>query len=181
MVPLNLFTGKIKQIMSDTGIWSKAIAEAKRFGDVNIAAEVYIEENLIHIPSQKKWSLRSDADYVHYTPNETIEGIEFHWVPKTGKVPLVADMSSTILSRPIDVNDYGIIYAGAQKNIGQAGLTIVIIRDDLVKAPKSSIPLLYSYQLEVENQSFYNTPPTYAWYIANDVSMDEAAKGLSFC
>src|SRR4029079_107429 len=119
---------------------------------------------LIRIPSQDKWTTNPDASYLHYTPNETIAGIEFPFVPKTGKVPLVADMSSNILSRSINVNDYGIIYAGAQKNIGQAGITIIIIRDDLIGEPLPGMPTLYSYKLHAENKSFYNTPPVYAWY-----------------
>ena len=166
MVPINLFLNKKKADYIDTGIWSKkAIDEAKRYGTVNIAAQLVIEDDLVCIPSQANWALSSDAAYLHFTPNETIEGVEFHWVPKVD-VPLVADMSSNILSRPINVNDYGIIYAGAQKNIGQAGITIVIVRDDLVKEPLPGMPTLYSYKLHAENNSFYNTPPVYAWYIA---------------
>ncbi len=166
MVPINLFGENKKADYIDTGIWSKkAIAEAKRYGTVNVAAEV-TKNPLLAIPAQKDWKLDPQAAYVHYTPNETIEGIEFHWVPQTGNIPLVADMSSMILSRPVNVNDYGVIYAGAQKNIGQAGITLVIIRDDLVKDALPSTPLLYSYKVEVENKSFYNTPPTYSWYIA---------------
>jgi phosphoserine aminotransferase len=103
---------------------------------------------------------------VHYTPNETIDGIEFQWVPETGSVPLVADMTSMILSRPIDVNAFGLIYAGAQKNIGQAGISVAIIRDDLLKEPLSGTPTLYNYKIQADNKSFYNTPPTYSWYIA---------------
>lgn len=166
MVPINFMKTNKKADYIDTGIWSKkAIDEAKRYGEVNIASKTVIENDLVCIPKQEKWSLNSDAAYLHYTPNETIDGVEFHWVPKTS-VPLVADMSSNILSKPIDVNDFGVIYAGAQKNIGQAGVTLVIIRDDLVKEPIPGMPSLYSYSLQVENQSFYNTPPVYAWYIA---------------
>jgi len=167
MVPLNLFTNKKTADYIDTGIWSKkALEEAKRYGHVNIAAQTITENGLIKIPSQKNWSLNSEADYLHITTNETIEGVEFHWVPKTGKTPIVADMSSNILSRLIDVSDYGVIYAGAQKNIGQAGIAIVIIREDLVDEPLPYTPTLYSYHVNVENKSFYDTPPTYAWYIA---------------
>ncbi len=167
MVPLNLFGEKKAADYVDTGIWSKkALTEAKRYGDVNIAAELVTENDLIAIPSEKSWKLNPDANYLHFTPNETIEGVEFHFVPNTGKVPLVADMSSNILSKPINVNDYGIIYAGAQKNIGQAGITIIIIRDDLVRDALPKTPTLYQYKIAVENKSFYNTPPTYAWYIA---------------
>lgn len=167
MVPLNLFGEQRSADYVDTGIWSKkAIDEAKRYGKVNVVAETEVTQSLVHIPPQDKWSLNEDAAYVHYTPNETIEGIEFHWVPKTGKVPLVADMTSVILSKPIDVTKYGVIYAGAQKNIGQAGITVVIIRDDLLREPLPGIPTLYSYKIQAENKSFYNTPPTYAWYMA---------------
>jgi phosphoserine aminotransferase len=167
MVPLNLLAANKKADYIDTGIWSKkAIAEAKRYGDINIAAALDTSGDLLRIPAQTSWSLRSDAAYVHFTPNETIEGVEFHWIPQTGDVPLVADMSSNILSRPIDVNEYGIIYAGAQKNIGQAGVTLVIIRDDLVQEALSGTPTLYKYLIQVENKSFYNTPPTYSWYVA---------------
>jgi phosphoserine aminotransferase len=166
MVPLNLLGSKKKADYVDTGIWSKkAIAEAKRYGDVNIAAEVK-KDPIIHIPQQADWKLNKDAAYLHYTPNETIEGIEFNWVPETGDVPLVADMSSMILSRPIDVSQYGIIYAGAQKNMGQAGIVVAIIREDLLQDPLPGTPTLYNYKVQVENNSFYNTPPTYSWYIS---------------
>jgi phosphoserine aminotransferase len=167
MVPMNLLGEKKAADYIDTGIWSKkAIAEAKRYGAASVAAEVRKVDGLIEIPPQKEWKLNPDAAYVHYTPNETIEGVEFHWVPKTGDVPLVADMSSMILSRSVDVSQYGVIYAGAQKNIGQAGITIAIIRDDLLKEPMLHTPTLYSYKVQAENKSFYNTPPTFSWYIA---------------
>lgn len=167
MVPINLLNDKKTADYIDTGVWSqKAIAEAKRYGEINIAAHAEHKDHLSYIPTQDTWSVNPDAAYLHYTPNETIEGLEFQWVPKTGNVPLVADMTSMILSRPIDVNDFGIIYAGAQKNVGQAGVTIVIIRDDLVKDPLLQTPSLYSYKLQTEHNSFYNTPPTYSWYIS---------------
>jgi len=167
MVPLNLLAKKNTADYIDTGIWSKkAIGEAKHYGKIHIAAQTYVEDAQLKIPAEENWTLHSDAAYVHYTPNETIEGVEFHWVPQTGDVPLVADMTSNILSRPININDYGIIYAGAQKNIGQAGLTVVIIRDDLLHDPLPHTPTLFSYKISAEHKSFYNTPPTYAWYIA---------------
>lgn len=166
MVPLNLFTQNDQGDYVDTGIWSKkAIAEAERYGKINIAAKLETDAGLLSIPSQDKWSLNPNAAYVHITPNETIEGVQFHWVPKTGEVPLVADMSSMILSESIDVSQYGIIYAGAQKNLGQAGITVVIIREDLIRDALPKTPTLYSYKVQAENKSFYNTPPTYAWYI----------------
>lgn len=167
MIPLNLFGEKKTADYIDTGIWSKkAINEAKRYGIVNIAASITELDGQIYIPHQDQWTLNQNASYLHYTPNETIEGVEFKWIPETGSVPLVADMSSMILSRPIDVTQYGLIYAGAQKNIGQAGITIVIVRGDLIQDPMPFTPSLYSYKLQAENHSFYNTPPTYSWYIA---------------
>ncbi len=166
MVPLNLFTKNNKADYIDTGIWSKkALAEAERYGHVNVAARCDYRDQRIAIPQQKEWHLQEDAAYVHYTPNETIEGIEFHFVPQTGNVPLVADVSSMILSQSIDVNQYGILYAGAQKNLGQAGITIVIIRDDLIGEALPFTPTLYQYKILSANHSFYNTPPTYSWYL----------------
>lgn len=167
MVPMNLLGEKKTADYVDTGIWSqKAIAEAKRYGTVNIAAHAEHKDHLSYIPQQEHWSVNQDAAYLHYTPNETIDGLEFQWVPKTGNVPLVADMTSMILSRPVNVNDFGVIYAGAQKNVGQAGITIVIIREDLITDPLEKTPSLYSYKLQAEHNSFYNTPPTYSWYIS---------------
>ena len=167
MVPLNLMSSRKKADYINTGIWSKkAIDEAKRYGDINIAATSFAQDDLMSIPDQSGWNLQADADYVHYTPNETINGLEFNWVPDTKEIPLVADMSSMILSRPVDVRKYGIIYAGAQKNMGQSGVTLAIVRDDLIREPNFLVPSLYSYQLQAKNQSFYNTPPTYSWYVA---------------
>ncbi|MGD8430759.1 MAG: 3-phosphoserine/phosphohydroxythreonine transaminase, partial [Ectothiorhodospiraceae bacterium] len=111
-------------------------------------------------------SLSADAAYVHYTPNETISGVEFHWVPETGDVPLVADMSSTLLSRPIDVERFGMIYAGAQKNIGPAGITVVIVRDDLIGEATAQTPAVFDFRKQADADSMSNTPPTYAWYMA---------------
>jgi len=167
MVPLNLMGQNKQADYVDTGIWSKkAIDEAKRYGHVNIVAKTEISHSLAHVPAEQNWCLNPDAAYVHYTSNETIEGLEFHDIPQTDNVPLVVDMTSSILSKPIDVSRFGIIYAGAQKNIGQAGITIAIVRDDLIKEPLPGTPTLYSYKIAAENKSFYNTPPTYAWYIA---------------
>lgn len=165
-VPLNLLRGRDRADYVHTGAWSKkAIAEAKRYCTVNVAADAEAQR-FTTIPARESWRLDPDAAYVHYTPNETIGGVEFHWVPDTGTVPLVADMSSTILSRPIDVGRYGLIYAGAQKNIGPAGLTVVIVREDLTGAAHPATPTLLDYRVQAENGSMYNTPPTYAWYIA---------------
>jgi len=166
MVPMNLLGKCNTADYINTGSWSKkAVAEAKRFCNINIAA-TSASSNFMTIPSSSEWSLNPDAAYVHYTPNETIGGVEFHSIPETGDVPLVADMSSTILSRPIDVSRYGLIYAGAQKNIGPAGITIVIVRKDLIKEPIAGTPAMFSYQTHAKAKSMYNTPPTYSWYIS---------------
>ena len=167
MVPLNLYGDKKTADYVDTGIWSKkAIAEANRYGKVNVVAQATQRDGLAYIPHQSEWSVNKAAAYVHYTPNETIDGLEFQWVPETGEIPLVADMTSMILSRPVDVTQYGVIYAGAQKNLGQAGISVVIVRDDLIQEALPHTPTLYQYKIHAENHSFYNTPPTYSWYIA---------------
>jgi phosphoserine aminotransferase len=166
MVPVNLLRGKKTADYINTGAWSKkAISEAKRYCEVNVAASGEAS-NFTAIPAFGSWKLKRDAAYVHYTPNETIGGVEFHWVPDTGDVPLVADLSSTILSRPVDVSRFGLIYAGAQKNIGPAGLTVVIVRDDLIGETLSPCPSLFDYKEQAENDSMLNTPPTYSWYLA---------------
>ncbi len=165
-VPLNLLGDKKTADYINTGAWSKkAIAEAKRYCDVNVAASSE-ESKFTTAPAQDSWQLNPAAAYVHYTPNETIGGVEFPFIPDTGNIPLVADMSSTILSRPVDVSRYGVIYAGAQKNIGPAGLTVVIVRKDLMDQPLDSTPTMLNYQVQAENGSMYNTPPTYSWYLA---------------
>lgn len=166
MVPMNLMSGNPRADYVNTGQWSKkAIKEAQRFGEVKIAASAE-SESFTKAPPFDQWQLDAGAAYVHYTPNETIGGVEFHWIPDTGDVPLVADMSSTILSRPIDVSRYGIIYAGAQKNIGPAGVTVVIVREDLIGHAPASTPSMLDYKVHAEAGSMANTPPTYAWYIA---------------
>lgn len=166
MVPINLLRGKHKADYINTGSWSKkAIAEARRYGEVNVAASDEAN-NFTRVPPRTEWKLSKDAAYVHYTPNETIGGVEFPFVPGTGDVPLVADMSSNILSRPMDVSKYGLIYAGAQKNIGPAGLTVVIVRKDLLGQPLEGMPSMFDYAIHDKNDSMYNTPPTYAWYLA---------------
>ena len=164
-IPLNLMRGKSADYIN-TGMWSKkAIGEAKRFGDVRVAASTE-DTNFTTVPAMDALNLNGNAAYVHYTPNETIGGVEFPYIPDTGNSPLIADMSSTILSRPIDVAKFGMIYAGAQKNIGPAGLTIVIIRDDLIGHAKDGTPITLDYKTPAENESMYNTPPTYSWYMA---------------
>ena len=164
-VPLNLMgEGKVVDYVN-TGEWSKkAIKEAKRYAKVNVVASSE-DTNFTTIPAFDSWKLSEDAAYLHYTPNETIGGLEFFWTPES-KVPLVADMSSTILSRPVDVNKFGLIYAGAQKNIGPAGLTIVIVRKDLLGKASAITPTMMDYKTAADNDSMYNTPPTLAWYLA---------------
>jgi phosphoserine aminotransferase len=165
-IPLNLLGDKKTADYVNTGMWSKkAIAEAKRYCDVNVVATSE-DSGFTTIPEFSTWKLNPDAAYVHYTPNETIGGVEFDFIPDTGNVPLIADMSSTILSRPIDVSKYGMIYAGAQKNVGPAGLTLVIIRDDLIGNAADNTPAMLNYKTHADNGSMYNTPPTYSWYLA---------------
>ena len=168
MVPLNLMGEKAKADYVLTGSWGKkAIAEAKRYGEVNVAADASaINGKFTFAPGQEALELSEDAAYVHYTPNETIEGVEFPYVPETDGKPLIADMSSTILSKPMDISKYGIIYAGAQKNIGPAGLTIVIARDDLIGNAMDNTPVMLNYETHAKSDSMYNTPPTYSWYMA---------------
>ena len=166
MVPMNLLRGKASADYLNTGEWSKkAIKEAKKFGAVNVVATSE-DKNFSYAPTQDQWKLDPNAAYVHYTPNETIGGVELFWTPDTGSVPLVADMSSTILSRPIDVSKFGLIYAGAQKNIGPAGLTIVIVRDDLIGETLKGTPTMFDYKIHADNESMYNTPATFAMYTA---------------
>lgn len=166
MVPMNLLRGAEGADYINTGSWSKkAIAEARRFGTVNIAATTE-DRRFTRAPTQSEVRLSLGTAYVHYTPNETIEGVEFPYVPETEGRPLVADMSSTLLSRPIDVGRFGLIYAGAQKNIGPAGLTLVIVREDLIGQPLTGTPTMLDYKTHADNDSMYNTPPTYAWYLA---------------
>ena len=166
MVPMNLMHGKKSADYIHTGEWAKkAIGEAKKFCSVNVAASSE-DRSFTYVPQQSTWKSGADAAYVHITSNETIGGIEYHWIPDTRGVPLVADMSSHILSRPIDASRYGVIYAGAQKNIGPAGLTIVIVREDLLGQVIPGTPAMYDYKIHADNESMYNTPPTYGLYIA---------------
>ena len=165
-VPLNLLNGKDSADYVDTGIWSKkAIAEANRYCSVNVVASSE-SNNYTSIQPYESWDTNPDAAYLHYTPNETIAGVEFPWIPETGETPLIADMSSDILSRSIDVSKFGLIYAGAQKNIGPAGLTIVIVREDLIGNALEITPTMLNYETHASNGSMYNTPSTYAWYLA---------------
>jgi phosphoserine aminotransferase len=166
IVPMNLLRGKTRADYVNTGDWSKrSIAEAEHFCTVNDAASG--EGNgFTAIPPRAEWRLDPGAAYVHICSNETIIGLEYHWTPDTGAVPLVADMSSDILSRPIDVSRYGLIYAGAQKNIGPAGLTLVIVRDELLGGALPTTPSAFNYAVQAANDSMINTPPTFAIYLA---------------
>jgi phosphoserine aminotransferase len=177
IVPMNLIgaSGRADYVL--TGEWSKKSAqEAQTYGEVKIAANGEAS-NFTAIPPQSQWQLDPGASYVHICSNETIGGVQFHWTPDTGKVPLVADMSSDILSRPIDVSRYGLIYAGAQKNIGPSGLTIVVVRKDLLGHALPVTPSAFNYKIQAAADSMYNTPPTYAIYIAGLVLKHVKAQG----
>ncbi len=166
IVPMNLLRGKASADYINTGEWSKkSIKEAKRYAKINVAASAE-DSGFTCVPPQASWQLDPDAAYVHICSNETIGGVEYHFTPDTGDVPLVADMSSNLMSRPIDVSKYGLIYGGAQKNIGPAGLTIVIVRDDLIGQAMPLTPSAFDYKQQADNDSMLNTPPTYGIYIA---------------
>ena len=166
MVPLNLMTTYKRAYYVNTGMWSKkAIAEAKKTGEVIVPASSE-DKTFSYIPELTPDMFAGEADYVHITTNNTIYGTRYTKVPETNGLPLITDMSSCILSEVIDVTKYGLIYAGAQKNIGPAGVTVVIIRDDLVGKAPSSIPTMLDYKIHADNDSMYNTPPTYGIYIA---------------
>jgi phosphoserine aminotransferase len=164
-VPMNLSTADCTADYVNTGHWSnKAIIEARRYCKVHVAADA--GGPYMRAPPQCELDLSDDAAYVHYTPNETIGGVEFGYVPETRGVALVADMSSSILSRPIDVSRFGLIYAGAQKNIGPSGLVVVIVREDLVGRARPGTPSVFDYKVVADDHSMLNTPPTFAWYMA---------------
>ncbi len=166
IVPMNLLRGKTSIDFVHTGEWSKkTIGEAKKYATANIVASAE-DKNFTFVPKQTAWKLNKEAAYVHICSNETIGGVEYHWTPQTGDVPLVADMSSNILSRELDVSKYGLIYAGAQKNIGPAGLTIVIVREDLIGHALPITPSAFDFKTVADNDSMYNTPPTFAIYVA---------------
>jgi phosphoserine aminotransferase len=166
IVPMNLLGGKSAADYVNTGEWSKkSIKEARKYCRVNVAASSE-DGAFTYVPARDTWRLDPNAAYVHVCTNETIGGVEYHWTPDTGDVPLVADMSSHILSRVIDVSKYGVIYAGAQKNAGPAGLTLVIVRDDLLDRALPITPSAFHWQEQAAADSMVNTPPTYALYIA---------------
>ncbi len=165
-VPLNLLRGRRKADFVVTGEWSKkALGEAKAFCDTHVAASSE-DRGFTYAPARENWRIRPDAAYVHYCSNETIGGVEFHWVPETADIPLVADASSHILSGPLDVTKFGLVYAGAQKNIGPAGLTIVIVREDLLGQAQKETPSVLDYKLQADAGSMLNTPATYGIYMA---------------
>jgi phosphoserine aminotransferase len=180
IVPMNLLRGKTSIDFVDTGEWSKkSIKEAKKYAQANIVASA-ADTGYDRVPARDTWKLDPNAAYVHCCTNETIGGVEYHFTPDVGDVPLVADMSSHILSRPVDVARYGLIYGGAQKNIGPAGLTIVIVRDDLLGQALPITPSAFDFKTVADNDSMYNTPPTYAIYIAGLVfDWLEAQGGLA--
>ncbi len=166
MIPMNLLRGKTKADYFNTGAWSeKAIAEAKKYCEVNVVSDSS-GNKFTTIADASSWQFSADAAYVHYTANETIHGLEFDCIPDTGDIPLVADLSSTILSRPVDVSRFGLIYAGAQKNIGPAGLCLVIVRRDLLGNTIDNTPTMFDYQIHADHGSMFNTPATYSWYLA---------------
>ena len=168
MIPLNLLDGGNTADYVDSGHWAhKAIAEARRYCDVNVVASTQLDgEGLKYLPDYASWQCNDRASWLHITPNETIDGIEMSVFPDTD-VPLVADCSSCILSRPVDVSKFGMIYAGAQKNIGPAGLTLVIIRNDLLERKAPLVPSVFNYKRIADNRSMLNTPPVFAWYMAS--------------
>jgi phosphoserine aminotransferase len=165
LVPMNLASAESTVDYVNTGHWSqKGIDEARRYCNVHVAADA--GGSYQRVPPQSELVITENAAYFHYTPNETIGGVEFGYVPETGMVPLVADMSSSILSRPIEVSRFGLIYAGAQKNIGPSGLVVVIVREDLIGRARPGTPLVFDYKIVADNHSMLNTPPTFAWYMA---------------
>ncbi len=170
IIPMNLLNNKAADY-AVTGYWSKrSVSDAGAYGKINVVASSEgvntTAGGFTHVPDFASWQLNQDAAYVHICTNETINGLEFDGVPNTGDVPIVADMSSHILSRPVDVSQFGVIYGGAQKNIGPAGLCIVIVRDDLLNRASPLTPAVFNWKTQAENQSMINTPPTYSIYIA---------------
>jgi phosphoserine aminotransferase len=177
IVPMNMLRGHAVADYINTGEWSKrSIAEAGKYARINVAASSEADA-FTSIPPRASWKLDPEAGYVHICSNETIGGVQYHFVPDTGRVPLIADMSSDIMSRPIDVSKYGLIYGGAQKNIGPAGLTIVIVREDLLGGAMPITPSAFDYTQQAEHGSMLNTPPTYAIYIAGLVFKWIKARG----
>lgn len=177
-VPMNLLGDKKVAAYCDSGTWSMhAIKEAKKYCEVKTAANHDKVKGLETVSPFEHWEIDPDAAYVHYCPNETVDGIEIHDIPDVGDIPLVADMSSNFMSKPIDISKFGLIYAGAQKNVGPSGLCIVIIREDLLGKGRADTPVVLDYTLAANNNSMYNTPPTYAWYLSGLVFKWLKSKG----
>ncbi len=176
-IPQNILRDKTKACYLKTGAWSeKAIKDAQVFCEVVVSA-ISEASNYTNIPDAAGWQIDPQAAYLHYTSNETIHGVEFQSTPDAQGLPLVCDMSSNILSRPVDVSQYGIIYAGAQKNMGPAGVTLVIVRDDLIGHAPKTVPSVFNYAEQVKNQSMLNTPATYNWYLMGLVTKWLKAQG----
>ncbi len=165
MAPLNLLRGKNTADYFHTGMWSgKAVKEAGRYCKVNRAIDTE-QGGFRSLPEVAEWKLNPDAAYLYYADNETVHGVEFSEIPETGNVPLVSDMTSNLLSKPLDISRYGVIFAGAQKNLGPSGLVVVIVRDDLIGHAPKTIPSMYDFAVHAKDRSMYNTPPTFAWYM----------------
>lgn len=166
-VPLNLSGNNDKSLHLVSGSWSKgAVEEASKYNNAIVVGNVSEKDGMQFVANPPISDIDQKAAYYHFCPNETVDGIAFDWLPESGDVPLVSDMSSTILSKPIDVAKHGIIYAGAQKNIGPSGLSVVIVRDDLVGNARKETPSIFDYALLAKSDSMYNTPPTFSWYLA---------------
>lgn len=177
MIPQNILNGKSKACYANTGAWStSAIKEAGKYCEVGIAASAE-DSKFTTIPDLAAWSVDPEAAYLHYTSNETIHGVEFNQIPDAKGLPLVCDMSSNILSRPVDVSRYGIIYAGTQKNMGPSGVTVVIVREDLVGLAQKTVPSVLDYAQQAKNDSMLNTPATYNWYLVGLVLQWLKAEG----
>lgn len=166
-VPMNLSDSADKSLHLVTGSWSKgAVSEAGKYNTPKIIGETSLKDGLQYVEKPQLTDEQYKAAYLHFCPNETVDGIAYDWLPDAGHVPLVADMSSNILSQPVDVSQYGLIYAGAQKNIGPSGLSVVIVRDDLIGKARRETPSIFDYQKLADTDSMYNTPPTFSWYLA---------------
>ncbi|QWF69436.1 3-phosphoserine/phosphohydroxythreonine transaminase [Methylomonas paludis] len=165
LIPQNILNGKTKAAYVNTGAWStSAIKEAGKYCEVQLSASAETS-GFTTVPTLNTWQIDSDAAYLHYTSNETIHGVEFSEIPDVADIPLVCDMSSNILSRQFDVSRFGLIYAGAQKNMGPSGVTVVIVRDDLLGLTQDTVPSVFNYQLQAKSDSMLNTPATYNWYL----------------
>jgi phosphoserine aminotransferase len=176
VVPMNLLPAGKSADYILTGSWSqKAYKEAKTIGTARVACSTEKDKKFARVPKQSELELDANAAYAHITTNNTIFGTQWHEFPNTGNVPLIADMSSDIMWRPIDVSKFGLIYAGAQKNLGPSGLVVVIVRKDLVAAGRQDIPVIFQYRTHSENNSLYNTPPTFSVYVLRNV-LDEMKK-----